>query len=130
MNNGQRTIPALLAVIAVLLGLNIVAKESPAAMGQAAAEMQEPVPVAMSVTQIIGDNGAGIRQWRAFRLWSDGGIDTTLATFVGPSVGGCDIEAICPRQLLPGTCTADITHNGEVEVNDFLEVLGQWGPCP
>ena len=32
-------------------------------------------------------------------------------------------------QAIPGSCTADVTRNGEVEITDFLEVLGQWGPC-
>jgi hypothetical protein len=30
---------------------------------------------------------------------------------------------------LPGSCAADVTRNGQVAIDDFLEVLGQWGPC-
>ena len=43
------TITALLAVIAVLLGLNLVAKSSPAAVGQGQAGPVQPVPVSLSV---------------------------------------------------------------------------------
>jgi hypothetical protein len=42
-NHEQNTIPGLLAVIAVLLGLNIV-KDSPAAEGQVAAEVRNKAP--------------------------------------------------------------------------------------
>lgn len=30
----------------------------------------------------------------------------------------------------PVTCSADVDNNGDVDFNDLLEVLTQWGPCP
>ena len=30
----------------------------------------------------------------------------------------------------PSFCTADVDRDGEIGITDFLEVLGQWGPCP
>ncbi len=29
-----------------------------------------------------------------------------------------------------GTCPSDVNNDGTVGINDFLAVLGAWGPCP
>lgn len=29
-----------------------------------------------------------------------------------------------------GTCPSDVNNDGTVGINDFLAVLGDWGPCP
>ena len=29
-----------------------------------------------------------------------------------------------------GTCPSDVNNDGTVGINDFLQVLGDWGPCP
>ena len=29
-----------------------------------------------------------------------------------------------------GVCESDITGDGEVGIDDFLQLLGEWGPCP
>ncbi len=33
----------------------------------------------------------------------------------------------CPAK---DTCPADIDDNGVVGINDFLDLLAAWGPCP
>ena len=60
--NGQRTIVVLLAVCAVLLGLNLV-KGSPLAVGQQA-EPTAPTPISIAATER-----------HVFRLWSNGTVD-------------------------------------------------------
>ena len=29
-----------------------------------------------------------------------------------------------------GTCPSDVNNDGTVGIQDFLQVLGAWGPCP
>ncbi len=29
-----------------------------------------------------------------------------------------------------GTCPSDVNNDGTVGINDFLQLLGDWGPCP
>ena len=29
-----------------------------------------------------------------------------------------------------GTCPSDINNDGNVGINDFLQLLADWGPCP
>ena len=88
--------------------------------------MQEPVPINISAVPVNG--AVNEYRFRFFRLWSDGTVDTNRVSFV--HLTSCEIQNQCgPVPIIPGTCTADITRNGEVEVNDFLEVIGQWGPC-
>ena len=29
-----------------------------------------------------------------------------------------------------GTCPSDVNNDGTVGINDFLQVLSDWGPCP
>ena len=29
-----------------------------------------------------------------------------------------------------GTCPSDVNNDGTVGINDFLQVLADWGPCP
>ncbi len=37
----------------------------------------------------------------------------------------------CVVQLVPGKTTyADVDRNGDTGINDFLTLLGGWGPCP
>ena len=128
------TTTALLAVIAVLLGLNLIAKSSPAAVGQAEAGPVQPVPVAIAAQQAFNINAGGTDVWRVFRLWSDGAVDAKQLDWTISPVNVCSPQTDvidCPVvPIIPGSCTADVTRNGEVEITDFLEVLGQWGPCP
>ena len=29
-----------------------------------------------------------------------------------------------------GTCPSDVNNDGTVGINDFLDLLAAWGPCP
>lgn len=122
MNRGQRTIATLLAVVAVMLTLNLIVKESPAA-GQAQA-----APVQPTVVDGFAFLYGGARE--VYRFWSDGTVDYTVKDFSCLPDCSCNPATLCgPIPIITGACTADVTRNGEVEVTDFLEVLGQWGPC-
>ena len=77
-------------------------------------------------------SGIRISDFRIFRAWSDGSVDATWFRFDNNfGQEKCDlIEACGPIMVVPPTpCAADISHNGEVDVTDLLEVLGTWGPC-
>ncbi len=41
-------------------------------------------------------------------------------------VGQIQMSTFCPIPVCPG----DITGDGEVGINDFLDLLAAWGPCP
>ena len=134
VNRGQGTVAGLLAAVAVLLGLNLMARTSPAAVGQYPAAPVQPTVVA-GVSFYEGGS-APVFLHRLFRFWSDGTVDTSVVTLIrAENGGGCEPQgggppwACGPSTIIPGSCAADVTRNGEVEVNDFLEVLGQWGPC-
>ena len=118
----QNTITTLLAAIAVLLGVNFVSG------GSMQSAQVEPTVVAGSATQEVGTDGTGLDQHRVFRFWSDGAVDTTLVDFDGQPPH-CDIDSTCYRQVLLGSCQSDINRNAEVEVTDFLQLIGEWGPC-
>ena len=34
------------------------------------------------------------------------------------------------RFIAGGTCPSDVDNDGTVGITDFLQVLGDWGPCP
>ena len=117
----------LLTTIAVLLVVNLFIKTT-AAEGQVAAGPVEPVPVSMSVTQVIVSDGTGWRNWRVFRMWSDGAVDTTWVEF--PFQTSCEVENTCFQPVIPGTCMSDVNRNGNVDTTDFFDVIADWGPCP
>lgn len=117
--NKPNTVTLLLAVIAALLGMNLIAKTSPAAVGQSQAGTP-PVAVSMSIT-----NNGSLAEQVILRLWSDGQVDETRIQISCPSFPVC-----APNVIIPGTCAADIDRTGDVAVNDLLEVLGGWGECP
>ncbi len=39
-------------------------------------------------------------------------------------------NTICEASSCPGSCPADVDGDGEVGINDFLDLLAAWGPCP
>ncbi len=43
--------------------------------------------------------------------------------------GGSSLLYCPPPMPLPDTCPADIVNNGDVGINDFLDLLAAWGPC-
>jgi len=132
----QNTVTALLAVIAVLLGLNLIVKESPAAVGQAAAIQVEPTVVAGAVSFPDIATGANTPKTSevalVLRFWSDGAVDSTrvLSELAYDACSGA-VPTLCdgPTTLIPGTCQSDITRDGEADVQDFLWLIGEWGPC-
>ena len=121
-------IASLLAVIAVLLGLNLIVKGSPQARADrmATAGPAAPTPVSIAMMPHFDTNDDPLNTYAIVRLWSDGSVDYTDA-----GNGACAEPSVCagPTQIIPGTCTADVNHNGEVEVNDLITLLGEWGPC-
>ena len=122
MTTTNRTITTLLAVIAVLLGLNLIVKASPAAVGQAEGPCQA-VPVSVAVTDLGGSTTLCI-----VRLWSDGMVDRKIIRY--ESVNACDVNLDCNViTTIPGTCTADSTRDGQVDSADFLQLLAEFGPC-
>lgn len=118
--NTQRTIVVLLSVIATLLTLNLLVTGSRRALAQyGASGPVEPTVVSGMVIQA----GSGRHLWR---FWSDGAVDKTFAVMQS----ACDIPINCgPTPVIPGSCPSDVTRNGEVEFDDMLSVLSDWGPC-
>ena len=117
--NQRRAIVALLTVIAAALVMNVVVKGTQVAVAQTAAGPVEPTVVG-GAFQNSGGTG-----WRTVRFWSDGHVDMKYTVLEG----ACGIVSECEVALWPGSCTADITRDGSVEIGDMLGVLGEWGPC-
>ncbi len=122
MNNGQRTVTTMLAVVAVLLGLNLIVRGSPPAVAQG--------PTAAGPVQPTLVNG--VAQWpnttshHIYRFWSDGAVDFTR--FRVPA--NCVPTVECaPVTVIPGTCAGDVDRDGIVGVPDLLTTLAAWGPC-
>ena len=38
--------------------------------------------------------------------------------------------AVLAGAIAGGTCPSDVNNDGTVGIQDFLQVLGDWGPCP
>jgi hypothetical protein len=75
----------------------------------------------MQVFDFVGSNTKHI--WRG---WSDGSVDYTSVQ----AAGDCQMGVYWgPCGVLDGACRADVTRDATVNVNDFLEVIGHWGPC-
>src|SRR3990170_6255190 len=115
----QRTIASLLAVVAVLLALDLIARGSTVAGGQRqAGPAPEPVLVNGTVTHVVPPSGGVFSTM--YRFWSDGIVDaTSLNTFT------CNPNVTCgPNVVMGPLCAgrADVDRDGEVGVNDFLEV--------
>ena len=85
MTNGQRTVTTLLAVVAVLLGLNLILSGSPRAVAQEPEIRIFPEPP-VRITHIAAstDSRTAVRK-NLFRLWSDGVIEAN--SFVKPESG-------------------------------------------
>ena len=67
--------------------------------------------------------GVSLESNSIIRVWSDG--QTDRLSFNRAVV--CDPATVCV--LLAGTCPTDIDRNGDTGINDFLALLGGWGPC-
>ena len=46
------------------------------------------------------------------------------------SCDGPTVSCGAPFVVIPGSCPADVDHNGDVAVLDLLTVLDEWGACP
>lgn len=69
MNRGQTTVTTLLAVVTVLLGLNLIVKTSPAAVGQ---EDERP-PYVTGIAWRQASKGSSVQH--LYRTWSDGRLE-------------------------------------------------------
>lgn len=77
MTNGQRTVAGLLAVVAVMLGLNLIVRGSPTAVAQEPKIRIFPEPPVRIINiSTTWDND--FRRERVYRLWSDGVIEQNL----------------------------------------------------
>ncbi len=98
MNNGQRTVAGMLAVVAVLLGLNLIVRGSPTAVAQGRPQL--PMPVSLTVAR---DRDGIEPRFRLFRLWSDGAVDMTFVLVGGQNPNFCDDLIECgPVSIIPG----------------------------
>jgi len=55
-------------------------------------------------------------------------IDSETCIFVGGEYQG--LNTICSEELCPTSCLADITGDGQVDVNDIMMIIAMWGACP
>lgn len=96
MNNGQKTVATMLAVVAVMLGLNLIVRGSPTAVAQVASGPAEPVLVDAQYHENTG------YFWRFF---SDGTVDMLTVAFSGLcnpiDPAWCDPGDIGPHVVLP-----------------------------
>ena len=136
MTNAQRNITTLLAVIAVLLGLNMLVRGSPSVEAQMTGGPAERTVVAGAVAFPAIARGANSTQFSRvallLRFWSDGVVDGTRV-YSQRIQGGCGgaPPTVCdgPTTLIPSSCPADINLDRNVGVGDMLDVFAQWGPC-
>ena len=134
MSKDSRIPSAMLLCATVLLGMNVAGmwlRPAQATTTQSlGAAPGVPVPVGISTTQVVVDNGSGVRTWRVFRQWSDWSVDHALVRF--KNTESCDVIFSCaPSQVMASTdCAADLTHDGIVGLEDLTLTLNQFGPCP
>ena len=103
MNTGQRTVAGMLAVVAVMLGLNLIVRGSPTAVAQEPEIRIFPEPPVPEPTVVAGATLAGGTDLTfVWRFWSDGTVDwSRVAIFgVGPD---CDLGSLCgpPIVVIP-----------------------------
>ena len=115
----------MLAVVAVMLGLNLIVGGAGASAPQEAIAAGPVQPVPVSITSSVLQN----KTVQLVRLWSDGHTDTTVVQW-GADI--CSPPSACsgPSTIIPGTCAADVNCDGIVGVADLLLLFSAWGPCP
>ena len=128
MTRGQTTTTTLLAVIAVLLGLNMLVRGSPPAVGQVK-DAGQPVPVSMAVGHTYNTTSNDFTNiFAIYRMWSDGVVDVTrVATHTNCSQASS--QCFPTEQIIPPSCPADINRDRDVGVGDMLDLFAMWGPC-
>ena len=123
MNKGH-SIVSLLAVIAVMLGLNLIVDHSPRAVADNAVGPQEPYVLQISATS----TSIGIFPTaNIYRLWSDGSVDAHFVRRDNP--GGTWIPQWIGYIPLETGLRADTNADGCVGAEDLAIVLGYWGSC-
>ena len=126
----KTTITTMLAVIAVLLGLNLLVLGSPPAEAQTTEEGPVTRRVVGGAVAIVNSDTE-----RVYRFWSDGSVDlTTVHLMVDPenTIGHVledDLPPCGTTDVIPPSCPADINRDRDVGVGDMLDVFAQWGPC-
>ena len=131
MTNAQRTVTTMLAVVAVMLGLNLIVRGSPPALagGQTAAGPVQPVPVALAMTPQFSSQGQPTNTFSIVRLWNDGAVDLTRVSVPTFSCTSPIVSCGPPEPVIPGSCMADVDRDGDVAVPDLLTLLAAWGVC-
>jgi hypothetical protein len=86
----------------------------------------DATPVALTASPVVWNQHEG-NHWRLFRQWSDGSVDCFRITF--ENAGSCEIMDMCSVQVYPPSCPGDVNHDGNIETDDLLDLLGAWGPC-
>jgi hypothetical protein len=107
---------------------------------QATPGLADNPPDRVLLMQLSTAQGAGFSGWMGVLARSDGvvrihcvGFDTgCFADTDGDSDVDVDDFLIVLEQWgpCPSGCPGDVTANGVVDVADFLTVLTRWGPCP
>ena len=54
----------------------------------------------------------------------------TVASAISMVLPGCDFTMHFKVNFGVVECYGDIDGDGVIGINDFLQLLGQWGPCP
>ena len=94
MTNGQRTVAGMLAVVAVLLGLNLIVNGSPRAVAQEPEIRIFPKPPHLEPTAVAIYSDPGY----LYRLWSDGTVELNIVNAIA---SGCFRHGWCGWQTVP-----------------------------
>jgi hypothetical protein len=81
----------------------------------------ESCPTIPTVVGISVSAPNGTQQ--VYRVWSDGQVD--FFNHSPPNCSGGNLPCV----LVEGSCTTDVDRDGDTGINDFLSLLGNWGPC-
>ncbi|MCH8823333.1 MAG: hypothetical protein IH984_07480 [Planctomycetes bacterium] len=118
--NNQKSIPVLLAIIAILLAVNLVMQFEPQAKADTQTNLGPP-----PVPKVVGGSAVGMNgsSGRIFRFYDDGSVD--VRGFV--TINDCDYSPFCGGDLIGG-CN-DLNGDGTVDTVDLLELFADWGEC-
>jgi len=80
------------------------------------------------------NHGGGMSNEGGFSptVTNTGFCNNTPSAITGPYTngGGNSLVYCAPSIPIPDTCPADVNNDGIVGINDFLDLLSAWGPCP
>ncbi len=138
MTNAQRTVTTMLAVVAVMLGLNLIVRGSPPAVAQgpnASGPVQATVVAGAVSFPTLARGGTSTVDSEValvLRFWSDGTVDGTRVHSDrrdDACSGGPPTVCDGPTMLIPSSCPADVNRDRDVGVGDLLDVFAMWGQC-